>query len=412
MIKTDDMLSSCLPTAPSWRQDSQEQQSIAGRSQVQTHSQCRTVSNKKKDQVEELFPIKPVIHRRQPQTQVLFGFEKITPSTQQRGHVMHQDYHSADIRETRPLHSQLPNGELLMTRAIQEKELLLLEKLWKVGEKIKAIQINSPDAAAGHDHKRGDGKHDIGPAEWGEVHTKPTVSEYQRRELLDNRDVLDKSFDDDLKQRKRQDQMNEDGFRNKYEVQQFRWDVRKHESDRVPRKVELQKVNEPFGRRDEKIYGVWEDMDEKYREQNEACQVNTTWTREKKHKESMHSPGDKFNMHQKSLQKSEQALANQRSTTLPLLSQHSSVQHQVEPELSDAAASSFQQLPCNLCNRMFRSERLEKHIQICAKVNLKQRQIFNSSTQRSKGSQLEEYLKTHVRIKTPEVLKKKKKKKL
>uniref|UniRef100_A0A1A8GJ73 Zinc finger, C2HC-type containing 1C n=1 Tax=Nothobranchius korthausae TaxID=1143690 RepID=A0A1A8GJ73_9TELE len=391
---------------PTGTQDSR----IAGRTRAHTHSQCRTVSSKKKDQVEEPFPVKPVPHRRQTQTQVLFGlhdYEKITPSTQQRGHVMHQEYHSAGIRETRPLPSELPSEEQLMNRAIQEKELLLLEKLWKVGEKVKAIQISSSDPTAGHDHKRGDGKHDVGLAEWGEVHRKP-MSEHQRRELLYSRDVLlDESFYD-LKQRKTQDQMTEDGFRNKYEVQQFRWDVSKHETEGEPRKGKLQ--NEPFRRRDGKIYD-WEEMDERYRKLNEASHRNTSWTREKEYKESMHSSGDKQNTPEKIVQKPKQALANQRSTILPRLPLHSSLQQQVEPELNDAAAGSFQHLPCNLCNRMFQSERLEKHIQICAKVNLKHRPVFNSSTQRSKGSQMEEYLKTHVRSKTPEVLKKKRNRK-
>ncbi|KAG7328488.1 hypothetical protein KOW79_008432 [Hemibagrus wyckioides] len=62
----------------------------------------------------------------------------------------------------------------------------------------------------------------------------------------------------------------------------------------------------------------------------------------------------------------------------------------------------FQLVRCEVCNRKFREDRLEKHISICQKTQKPKRQVFNSSQYRAKGTELEEFMKTNGQSKTPE----------
>lgn len=60
-------------------------------------------------------------------------------------------------------------------------------------------------------------------------------------------------------------------------------------------------------------------------------------------------------------------------------------------------------LPCKVCNRRFTEGRLEKHISICQKMQKPRRRVYDSSQYRAKGTDLEEFVKTNGRSKSPEV---------
>ncbi|KAK3563778.1 hypothetical protein QTP86_034501 [Hemibagrus guttatus] len=62
----------------------------------------------------------------------------------------------------------------------------------------------------------------------------------------------------------------------------------------------------------------------------------------------------------------------------------------------------FQLVRCEVCNRKFKEDRLEKHISICQKTQKPKRQVYNSSQYRAKGTELEEFMKTNGRSKAPE----------
>ncbi|KAK2843596.1 hypothetical protein Q7C36_011811 [Tachysurus vachellii] len=57
---------------------------------------------------------------------------------------------------------------------------------------------------------------------------------------------------------------------------------------------------------------------------------------------------------------------------------------------------------CEVCNRKFKEDRLEKHISICQKIQKPKRQVYNSSQYRAKGTALEEFMKTKGLYKAPE----------
>uniref|UniRef100_A0A673XKY2 Zinc finger C2HC domain-containing protein 1C-like n=1 Tax=Salmo trutta TaxID=8032 RepID=A0A673XKY2_SALTR len=62
-------------------------------------------------------------------------------------------------------------------------------------------------------------------------------------------------------------------------------------------------------------------------------------------------------------------------------------------------------IPCTICHRKFAAERLEKHLQVCERMQHSSRKVFDSSKYRAKGTDLEEFMKTNSRSKSPEVRK-------
>uniref|UniRef100_UPI0037E8FF1C uncharacterized protein n=1 Tax=Semicossyphus pulcher TaxID=241346 RepID=UPI0037E8FF1C len=251
------------------------------RDNIYTHSQHAVVPGRRADRADQPFPNKPVSHRRpnNPKSQDsldLNDFGKIAVTKQPRGPLSTQDHHSYGTEITVSHHPRkdshrLPSGELQMSRAIHEKQLMLQKKLWRVEEKVRQkIHRASDDAAESDDYIRGQ------------------AEMQRRREPMRSREVM-------IQDRRQED-------------------VKQH------------------------------------------------------------------------MRRSEQA----------------------DLSLTASTGVGLQLLPCRICNRKFASERLEKHVLICEKGKHSHRQVFNSFVNRTKGSDLGEYLKTHSRSKTPEVLKKKK----
>ena len=48
-------------------------------------------------------------------------------------------------------------------------------------------------------------------------------------------------------------------------------------------------------------------------------------------------------------------------------------------------------VPCRICRRKFRTERIDKHVSVCAKSSTKKRKVFNMSKARKKGTDLEKF---------------------
>ncbi|KAL0969117.1 hypothetical protein UPYG_G00222800 [Umbra pygmaea] len=70
-----------------------------------------------------------------------------------------------------------------------------------------------------------------------------------------------------------------------------------------------------------------------------------------------------------------------------------------------ANGASIQLIPCRICQRKFAAERLEKHRKVCEKMQQSSRKVFDSSRYRAQGTDLEEFMKTNSRSKTPELKK-------
>lgn len=70
---------------------------------------------------------------------------------------------------------------------------------------------------------------------------------------------------------------------------------------------------------------------------------------------------------------------------------------------TDEIPNDFQLLSCTICNRSFESKRLESHVRVCRKVSTSQRPVYDGKRHRTKGTELEQFLKTHGGAEAPKV---------
>uniref|UniRef100_A0A8C1U2J2 C2HC/C3H-type domain-containing protein n=1 Tax=Cyprinus carpio TaxID=7962 RepID=A0A8C1U2J2_CYPCA len=73
---------------------------------------------------------------------------------------------------------------------------------------------------------------------------------------------------------------------------------------------------------------------------------------------------------------------------------------QVELSLEEDPHAAHQLIPCDVCYRCFARDRLETHMRVCENKR-PQRKIFDMSQCRARGTDLEEFMKTNGRSKTP-----------
>ncbi|XP_034714793.1 uncharacterized protein LOC117936113 [Etheostoma cragini] len=430
---------------------------------VFTQAQHGVVPGRREDGVDQPFPNKPVSHRRplNPRKQEsldLYDFKKITITKQPRGLLSTQEYHSYDTRKTtgsqqsRKDSHPVPRGELQMDRAIHAKQLMLQDKLRRVEEKIR--QKNQKDAAASEYQNKEEQRHNKGQAERGNTQILTRLAEQKKIEPERKREMtIQERRQEDVKQlMNRQDQRNEDRRRNTHEEDGSRWKIRDKEdaqSSQGHRKghkdthqitAHVQKVsgelnisrwenvNEHTRRRtggEGKDNGVWGEtgvksqdgkQKAKEREQNTTSIADKGLTRESKYRErtceEVYGSDDEQDTPQINQQKTSYKVATENhkgaglklsvGRLLPPVSHpsHSSRPEQEELRQEVSTGTGLQLLPCKICNRKFSSERLQKHMQICKKVQQSQRQVFNSYANRTKGSAIEQFWKTHS--KSPE----------
>lgn len=437
------------------------------RGDVGNQAQYVNVPGMRAEGVDWPFPSKPVSHRRllNPVTQDshhLYDFEKVIISKQTRGHLLPQEHNSSGIIESPGPHHprkdllKLPSGEMQMARAIHAKELMLQEKLCRVEEKIRQkLQRDSDGTAAGDDQKSEEESHNRGQAARGKTHTKTRLSEHHRRESVKSRqDLMQERRQEDAKQlRKKQSQRDEDRIRNTHEEWWGRWKNREMEFVESPQVImkgndgthdiklnkqkiggELKKSRWQNVKEHTKIQGNEKDHyngreasvrsrdgleKPKERELHKASIGNIGWMRESQYRErtfqEMYGSDNEQDMPQLSQRKTAHRLATENhrgaegqifeESSLPPVSNSSYSNRATKGELGliDTTDARFHLLLCRICNRKFASGRLEKHVQICKKVNQSHRKVFNSYINRTKGSAIEEFWKTHSRSKSPEV---------
>ncbi|XP_060919581.1 zinc finger C2HC domain-containing protein 1C-like [Labrus mixtus] len=406
---------------------------------IYTQAQRGVVAGRRADQDSQPFPNKPVSHKRpdNPKTQDsldLSDFEKITITKQSRGPLPPQERHS-DGRDTtgsrhpRKDSHRLPSGELEMTRAIHEKQLVLQEKLWRVEAKVRQkIQRARDDAAQKDDY-------DQGQSERGKIQTKTRFLEQQRREPVRSRGLMIQDRGQEaVKQQMMRDRMRhadeeERAWRRREtEVEQFERKGRQGTHEITVRKREVRgKQNQPrwdnvkeHTRRKgsfERDDGNWGERDGRSKEKAKERQQSTShgdkdWTREKKYREDMQRELSNSDREDQIPRINQHKTSHQTATQNHRGGERNLYEEQLLPPASSSSYSSRQEeqevLPCKVCGRRFTSQRLEKHVLICEKLKQSNRQVFNSFANRTKGSDLGEYLKTHSSSRTPEVLKKKK----
>ncbi|XP_034419552.1 golgin subfamily A member 6-like protein 22 [Cyclopterus lumpus] len=399
------------------RHSPQGQHNIAGQINGNTQAQHGVVPGRA-DGVNRPFPNKPVSHRRSLQPRKQDSFES-------RGSLLPKEQHSNGTRKTNGAQdprndsdSRQPSGELQMARAIHAKELMLQEKLWNVEEKIR--QKIRRDTAALHDQKSEEQRHNWGQAERGNTQTTSRLAECfpsQRRELVRREMKMQERGREDVKQHMKTHYQEERARGKRMETEVAQLHKKDHKATHqitVPEQEVSGELNKPWWgkvkehtrrrERDEKN-GIWGEKSQdgtvkaKERHQNTASMGDKGWKRESNYGIS----DNEQDMPQMSQQKASHKAATE-GRKLPPVSQPS---HSSRPEPGQLRQedASLQLLPCTFCNRKFASERLQKHVQICEKVKQSHRGVFNAYRNRTKGSAIEEFWKTHS--KSPEVIKKK-----
>ncbi|XP_029900962.1 zinc finger C2HC domain-containing protein 1C isoform X2 [Myripristis murdjan] len=351
----------------------------------------------------------------------------------------------------------LARYEQEIAKAINENTLILLENLLSLGKKLEenSRRERSGATAADGQHREEERRRRRQAEEekgWRENRLPP--AEEQKTGSVRRRETVTqgKGEQDTKHQRKKQDSWKNDRMRKTHEGRS-RGDARetregkpqsKIDKNGVPQEIishqrmedgELNRqrwnsVKDQSRRRggddiditvagETKVRSQHEKEKAKDREQNRSRKVDEEWTGEKRHKEQ--SSKDKYGSNDdtrkqgaphKRQQKSASRLEAEnhsgkgRASGEPLLtpgsgsSQSSRLQQaELDPEGAD---SSHKRLPCNICHRCFWADRLETHIKICERTHQAQRKVFNSSHHRTKGTSLEEFLRTHPRSKTPE----------
>lgn len=375
------------------------------------------------------FPSKPISHRRPLNSKTedtihQYDFEKLTITEQHRRSSSSQEHHLDGVSQTtecQHLRHTPPRKELQVAKEIQTKELILQEKLFKVAEKIRQkIQRDSVDMSEKERVNRG-----VGEAKnrWNEQHRREP--ERDRGMMMQERRQEDVNAFREKKEQRHEERKKNPQLQN---PQLHRKEFKAtHEITFSGQEVSVS-VKSHARRRGDNIDDVirgqagvkFQDgaVKAKDRGQTANLKADKGWTRDEKTLEKtykeLYALDEERSIPQMSQPKISQRVAaeNYRGVERklsgepilqPVLSLHSGRPEQEKLSVTDATDNGLQLIPCRTCNRKFASQRLEVHMKICKKVKQSHRQVFNSYVNRTKGSAIEEFWKTHSRAKTPEV---------
>lgn len=264
-----------------------------------------TSLTKERDTVDKLFPNKPVFHKR-----------LANPTSYVQG--------SIQINNTS---SRPPARELHMNRVIQEKQLMLQKKLWKVEDALrqKNLQDNVgiKDGQANMKHKNYELL----------VENVESTNPRHKTELTGN-EMLYQGGEKNCQQNK------------------FRQDTVKMHNEETTQDKKPTENNAM----------------EMWKEESRKTNVNIEKTGPKVQQKTR----PRLTTRDMERVVPEKPVQPQCSQTLKL-------------ELANNTDKNDQRLPCKICNRKFNCDRLEKHERICEKVKNSGRPVFNSHMQRTKG---------------------------
>ncbi|KAJ0009031.1 hypothetical protein NQD34_016446 [Periophthalmus magnuspinnatus] len=291
---------------------------------------------KGRDMEEKPFPTKPVCPKK-----------KSTP------HGPNLEKKSEDAPNSTSLGKDTLLEELQMPKVIQEKQLMVQKKLWKLEDAFRAkIQLDHVGVNVYRGNQTVEKKH------------------YKRRQ---------ENVNTDTKTKQRTEVRSNEMLTERHNPKQY-----KLRQDTITKKTERSdemSAGETLTMRKEESSATYAKSEQPHSQQKSSCRL---------------AIGDR-DMAGKTLH--EELILPQDSSSPP---------QELELESTD---KNIQLFPCSICKRNFMQDRLEKHMQICEKVKKAKHPVFDSLLHRTKGSAMEEFLKTHTRSRTPEVLRKKKQQK-
>ncbi|KAI1895514.1 hypothetical protein AGOR_G00107040 [Albula goreensis] len=286
------------------------------------------------------------------------------------------------------LEGRLEEDQMRLEEQIRRKEIVLQQKLRRVVEELGKIQREKYSSGGKDRRERSEveqrGKWD--KEQERRESEKATYAEQERWERLRERREREK----DREQERREREVNRE--RERREREQERDRLKEEEWEREKWDRERAKANELVRERRE-----WE----RERREREWERAQRRWSQEK-HRDILQRMDPERNTCSGSSRSIPPDVKHRRPMHIV---EETTRQLQVEVSPDRSSEAAFQLLPCRLCHRNFAADRLQKHHEVCEKVQHSTRKVFDSSKYRAKGTDLEEYMKTNSRRKTPEVKK-------
>lgn len=398
------------------------------RDEIFLEEQTGYVPSRRASDVDKVFPLKPVLHKRayslsnyhinsnvsEYQGRFYSCLPRLTDVRQQQKCVRKPEApkstHEQVTGRNRTTqsgsdgeHREQRNSEKL-SKEIHSNEMILQEKFYRAGETLRRIQrermgrhdsvtrdeknerflekeklenrlySDRNDGLDRYAHERKESKDDMGRWEDWERKVNEKTKEGRRKPLTSDRTMFNdkreqNGYEKTVKGR-RGETMRENGMG---------WDAR----DRSHRR-NLEEVEKYDRRREDE--DQWDmrkpgSSDRSHLKQDRFTNVLLSERRESKETSYEPTSGGRR-------RKSPDRIPSQRGKRL--------LQVELSPE-----ENSQELVACSVCQRQFLPDRLQTHMRICEKKR-PQRKIFDMSQHRAKGTELEEFMKTNGRSKTPE----------
>ncbi|XP_062325558.1 zinc finger C2HC domain-containing protein 1C [Osmerus eperlanus] len=420
---------------------------------------------RKVDGVDRGFPLKPVYHKRSvsakdevqrlpvPSVPSLSGglreYSGRSGKTENRkpqaiSYPSFEDYNNGkDYTGSQQLKGErLPDEQRRLAKEIHKKELMIQNKLWMTGEKLK---IQRERVASGDDKHRREERYTRRPAEEINEWVQNKVSDEQRRRDVERGGQArmkkekslrrEKTLEDTEWPREKREEMNKDRRVQKTPVEDWeRWEIRDKETNTRPewnterrrrergvyvdmndKEIRLEREKKLLWHRWEKEQARAEEERRKLAEEDLDWQRENQWERSReryvrrdgKRREKDLAPRGKIqeNGHQKPAHRGTGSSRSPESSSTSVSNPQSNRPRRDALRLEQTCDDIPLLIACKICQRNFLAERLEKHHQVCEKMQKSNRQVYDSFKHRAKGTELEEFMKTNTRSKTPELKK-------
>ncbi|XP_052001976.1 zinc finger C2HC domain-containing protein 1C [Xyrauchen texanus] len=387
------------------------------------------VPSRRASEVEKVFPLKPVLHKR------AYSLSNVTNSEyrerfytclprlnvrQQEKFVRKPDAFNSTYHQTSTRRTDLKNEHqeprisekrVGLSKEIHSKEMMLQQKIFKAEETVRRLQrerSSRQDSAMGDERntryleKEANKCYSDGYGDWEEKSVEQDRYGNKKREIRDDMErwaKWERENGGQAESRGRRRPLPSSEMANLKMVSEraMGWDTR---DKRDWRNVE--EVKETYDRRRD-MQDLWNvrkpasynsrRLDRPHLEQEHF--TNELKGERRENKEGLYQTPSK------------DATGSRRKSAIPERKPSQRERNrlqQVELSLDESQDAPHHLVMCGVCQRHFSRDRLETHMRVCERKR-PQRKIFDMSQHRAKGTELEKFMKTNRRSKSPELKK-------
>ncbi|KAI2654756.1 Zinc finger C2HC domain-containing protein 1C [Labeo rohita] len=372
---------------------------------------------------DKLFPLKPVLHKR------AYSLSNVTkPEHQERLYscltdqaaIRHQqkvvrklDALTSDYQGRRNLtksdvdREQKFEKQTRLSKEIQSKEMMLQEKIFKAEETLRRVQKERKDSARRDERnkkylekqKEDNRFYSNGYGDWNEERDRYGSERREFRDDVERWEEWERGINGGQVERGHHFTSE---MRKGHKLEEMReWDEYEHTATHRSREMSNGRRERGMGwdnvRRRRETHNLY-----LHNEDEEHCDVRKPDLSDSVRRDRSHLKHERRENKDGLYQLTSKLMREADPDRNP--SQRGKRLQQVELSLEENPDAPHQLIPCNVCHRCFARDRLETHMRVCEKKR-PQRKIFDMSQYRAKGTDLEEFMKTNSRSKTPELKK-------